>query len=152
MMRISPFAGITQQRLAPPPEGGQVRRVGARKRLLSSSTRSSAGRHILPYGRVRLPAARPGAFQRLGARRFTRHLWRMWITSFSHARRLTTRVDKRVDGDDSLDSGSRGTQSSEAVLQTFISCGQRSLHAPSLGSGQRVSTGHDVRAVRMQAS
>src|SRR5450756_1249832 len=71
--------------------GGQVRRVGARKRLLSSSARSSAGPPQCTAGTTagpRLVSPCPATVHS--------PLWRMWIRTLSRACRLTTAVDKTL--------------------------------------------------------
>ena len=89
------------------PEGGQVRRVGARKRLLSSSARSSAGplHCSAPPAAAQPPPRPPRALSAPGAAihivsqapvPVRARVWKLWITSFSHAVRLTTAVDKAV--------------------------------------------------------
>ena len=73
------------------PRGGQVLRVGARKRLLSSSTRSSAG---LSQCTPRAPG-RPSDVSHAQASVHAL-LWILWISIFCHARRFTNGVDKTL--------------------------------------------------------
>src|SRR5664280_461578 len=104
------------------PEGGQVLGVGARKRLLSSSSRSSAGRiqctspHLV---RAVTISRRPPAVHT--------HLWRVWIRTFSRAGRLTTEVDKALTTTTSLDTTLVVPSSPEvAVLRGVLEAGRSS--------------------------
>src|SRR5665647_2735038 len=96
-------------------EGGQVRRVGARKRLLSSSARSSAGPPQCTAGTTAGPL-------RVSPCPAVVHspLWRMWIRTFSRACRLTTAVDKTLTTTTSLDTTLTLYSHTEIAIQQVV--------------------------------